>query len=100
MISKRQRIFVFSMFVLLLLLSLAAVGYTHALHNLAPMLINDSSLGLAGKLTDDDRSVVYQVVQRFLSQETAVVSILVVLWAAFTGVVIWRWSKKDEIHVA
>ena len=95
MISKRQKWIMWSVFVVLILLSGFGVWQTFALRGIIPFLLNDSSPGF-GQLPDDDRWAVYHEAQSLILPVGFVMLALVVLWAALTGFTIWKLSKKSE----
>lgn len=96
MISKRQKIMIGSVLGLLLLLSLAAVIFARITHGLIPMIINDSSPELSSKVSDAERERIFTLAQGAVFNVSVVLSILVGLWAAFTGTVIWLWNKSSQ----
>jgi len=99
MISKRQRLILWSGFVVLILLSGFAVWQTFALRGVIPFLLNDSSPRF-GQLPDDDRWAVYHEAQRLISPAAIGMMVLTIMWAALAGYCIWRLSKtsKHETH--
>ena len=95
MISKRQRLVLWSCFALLVLLSAVGVWFSFGMRKIIPMALNDSSPDF-GQLPDTDRWSAYHQAQSLMLPAVFVMLALAILWAALAGFTIWKLSKKTE----
>jgi hypothetical protein len=95
MISKCQKLVLWSCFTLLVLLSAVGVWFSFGMRKIIPMALNDSSPNF-GNLPDDDRWSAYHQAQSLMLPTVYVMSALAILWAALAGFSIWRLSRKPE----
>jgi len=94
--KQRQKIVLQAAIAVLLACSLAVLIIARMYYNLAPMVFNDLSPGIAAKLTDEELARVYALVRSLLFQVSLLFSILAGLWAALAGFTIWLWSRSSR----
>jgi len=97
MISKNQKLVVWSCFVLLVLLSAVGVWFNYVMRRLIPMALNDSSPNFS-QLADNDRWAVYHQAQNLMASGVLITLGLTILWAVFASVSIWYLGRKREHH--
>ena len=96
MISKRQRVGVAVSFAFLILCSVAAVSFASMYYRLAPMIMNDSSPEVAGKLSGEERAGIFVLVRSLLFQVSAALSLLSALWATLATVMTCLWITNSK----
>jgi ABC-type spermidine/putrescine transport system permease subunit II len=95
MISRRQKIVLWSCFALLVFLSAVGVWFSFGMRQIIPMVLNDSSLDF-GQLPDYDRLSAYHQAQTVMMPVALVMLALTICWGVLAGFSIWRLSRKSE----
>lgn len=96
MISKRQKLVLWSCFGFLVFLSALGVCFSLAMWRTIPMALNDSSPNF-GQLAETDRWNVYHEAQSLMMTAALVMLAMTILWAVLAGFTI-RWLSKKSEH--